>query len=328
MSQALVEDKRRSAAGAGNIRGKLSRFFSEYGILVALGVLVIALTIMSPSFLTSSNMLNLFRQVSINVILAIGMTFVILTKGIDLSVGSVLAFSGIVAASLATGADGNTLLAVAAGIGAGLVLGAINGVVVAKGRVAPFIVTLGMMAAARGFTYIYSDGRPISGLSSGFLNIASGAFLGIPIPVWIILFVFAIGSIVLYWTPFGRYVYAVGGNENATKTSGISVNKTLISVYCISGLLAGLAGVILTSRVSGGLPQSGVSYELDAIAAVVIGGTSLDGGRGRLWGTLVGALIIGVLNNGLDLLGVSSYWQQVVKGLIIVMAVLVDRKRS
>ncbi|SCW43623.1 monosaccharide ABC transporter membrane protein, CUT2 family (TC 3.A.1.2.-) [Paenibacillus tianmuensis] len=328
MNQVLAEDKRSSLGKGGVIGGKLNHFFSEYGILVALGVLFIALTILSPSFLTSSNMLNLFRQVSVNVILAIGMTFVILTKGIDLSVGSVLAFSGIVAASLATGANGNTVLAVLAGIGAGLVLGAINGVVVAKGKVAPFIVTLGMMAAARGFTFIYSDGRPISGLSKSFLNIASGAFLGIPIPVWIILLVFAIGSIVLYYTRFGRYVYAVGGNENATKTSGISVNKTLISVYCISGLLAGLAGVILTSRISGGLPQSGVSYELDAIAAVVIGGTSLAGGRGRLWGTLIGALIIGVLNNGLDLLGVSTYWQQVIKGSIIVIAVLVDRKRS
>ena len=308
--------------------GRLSHFFSEYGILVALGVLVIVLTILSPNFLTSSNMLNLFRQVSLNVILAIGMTFVILTKGIDLSVGSVLAFSGIVAATLAKGQDANTFIAILAGLGVGLVLGAINGTIIAKGKVAPFIATLGMMAAARGFTYIFSNGRPVSGLSSSFLNIGAGAFLGIPIPVWIIIIVFVIGSIVLYKTQFGRYVYAVGGNENASKTSGINVNKTLIAVYSISGLLAGLTGVILSSRVSAGLPQAGVSYELDAIAAVVIGGTSLAGGRGRLWGTLVGALIIGVLNNGLDLLGVSSYWQQVVKGAIIVIAVLVDRRRS
>ncbi|MFD0714585.1 ABC transporter permease [Paenibacillus sp. GCM10027626] len=326
MNEAMAQE-RRSTEKSGSAGRQLKHFFSEYGIIAAMAVLVITLTILSPNFLSSSNMLNLFKQVSINVILAMGMTFVILTKGIDLSVGSVLAFSGIVAASLATG-DGNTFLAVLAGLGAGLVLGAINGVIVAKGKVAPFIATLGMMAAARGFTYIYSDGRPISDLAPGYLSIASGSFLGIPIPVWIILIVFALCTVLLYNTKFGRYVFAVGGNENAAKTSGIGVSKTLIAVYCISGLLAGLAGVILSSRVSAGLPQSGVSYELDAIAAVVIGGTSLAGGRGRLWGTLVGALIIGILNNGLDLLGVSSYWQQVVKGAIIVIAVLVDRKRS
>ncbi len=328
MIRILTRSKINNVTEKGSTRERFNHFFSEYGILIALIILVVTLTILSPNFLTTSNLMNLFRQVSINVILAIGMTFVILTSGIDLSVGSVLAFAGIVSASFATGDDGNTFLAVLAGLGAGLLLGAVNGIVVAKGRVAPFIVTLGMMAAARGFTFIYSDGRPISNLTDSFLVIASGTLLGIPIPVWIIAIVFMICSVVLYRTKFGRYVYAVGGNENAAKTSGISVNKTLIAVYCISGLLAGLAGVVLTSRISGGLPQSGISYELDAIAAVVIGGTSLAGGRGRLWGTLVGALIIGVLNNGLDLLGVSSYWQQVVKGAIIVIAVLVDRKRS
>ncbi|NGP46385.1 ribose ABC transporter permease [Bacillaceae bacterium SIJ1] len=307
---------------------KVAHFVSEYGILLALLLMVVILTMLSPNFLTSSNLLNLFRQVSINAVLAIGMTFVILTKGIDLSVGSILALSGIVAASLSVGPDSNLLLGIIAGLAVGLLFGAINGVVVSKFKVTPFIATLGMMAIARGFTYIYSDGQPISGLSEPFLAIGSGSFLGMPIPVWIVIIAFIICSIVLYKTKFGRYVYAVGGNENATLTSGISVNKTLMSVYCISGLLAGLAGVILASRVSSGLPQAGVSYELDAIAAVVIGGTSLMGGRGRLWGTLVGALIIGVLNNGLDLLAVSSYWQQVIKGTIIIIAVLVDRKRS
>ncbi|WP_028392032.1 ABC transporter permease [Bacillus cihuensis] len=306
---------------------KFGHLLSEYGILLALTALVIVITILSPNFLTTSNMLNLFKQVSINAILAIGMTFVVLTKGIDLSVGSILAFSGIVTASLVTGNDTNLFLGIAAGLGTGLVLGLVNGLVVAKWKVAPFIVTLGVMSIARGLTYIYSNGRPISGLSNSFLVIGTGGFLGIPISVWIVLIVFGFCSVLLYRTKLGRHIYAVGGNENAAKTSGLNVDRTLMSVYCISGLLAGLAGVLLTSRVSSGLPQAGMSYELDAIAAVVIGGTSLAGGRGRLWGTLVGALIIGVLNNGLDLLAVSSYWQQVVKGTIIIIAVLVDRKR-
>ncbi|KMY52400.1 ribose ABC transporter permease [Peribacillus loiseleuriae] len=306
---------------------KFGHLLSEYGILLALSALVIVITILSPNFLTTSNMLNLFKQVSINAILAIGMTFVVLTKGIDLSVGSILAFSGIVTASLVTGSDTNLFLGIAAGLGTGLILGLVNGLVVSKWKVAPFIVTLGVMSIARGLTYIYSNGRPISGLSNSFLVIGTGGFLGIPISVWIVLIVFVFCSVLLYRTKLGRHIYAVGGNENAAKTSGLNVDRTLMSVYCISGLLAGLAGVLLTSRVSSGLPQAGMSYELDAIAAVVIGGTSLAGGRGRLWGTLVGALIIGVLNNGLDLLAVSSYWQQVIKGIIIIIAVLVDRKR-
>lgn len=307
---------------------KFGHLLSEYGILLALGILVIAIAILSPNFLTTSNMLNLFKQVSINAVLAIGMTFVVLTKGIDLSVGSILAFSGIVTASFVTGSDANLFLGIAAGLGIGLVLGAVNGLVVSKWQVAPFIATLGVMSIARGLTYIFSNGQPISGLSDSFLMIGRGGFLGIPISVWVVVIVFAICSIILYRTKFGRHIYAVGGNENAAKTSGLNVDRTLMSVYCISGLLAGLAGILLTSRVSAGLPQAGMSYELDAIAAVVIGGTSLAGGRGRLWGTLVGALIIGVLNNGLDLLGVSSYWQQVIKGTIIIIAVLVDRKRN
>lgn len=309
-------------------KANVKHMLSEYGILLALFGMVLVLTILSPNFLTSANMLNLFKQVSINTVLAIGMTFVILTKGIDLSVGSILAFSGIITASLVVGNDTNLFLGIIAGLGAGLFLGAVNGIIVAKWKVTPFIATLGMMAIARGLTYIYSEGQPISGLSDAFLIIGTGGFIGIPFAVWIVLITFAICSILLYRTKFGRYVYAVGGNENAARTSGLNVNRTLMSVYCISGLLAGLAGVLLTSRISSGLPQSGVSYELDAIAAVVIGGTSLMGGRGRLWGTLVGALIIGVLNNGLDLLAVSSYWQQVIKGAIIIIAVLVDRKRS
>ncbi|WP_428910905.1 ABC transporter permease [Niallia sp. Krafla_26] len=307
---------------------KLKQSFSEFGVVWALLVIVITISLLTPSFLNTENIINLLRQVSINAILAIGMTYVILTKGIDLSVGSILAFSGIVAASFVTGGENNIVFAIFLGLGSGLLLGFINGVVIAKFKVTPFIVTLGMMAIARGFTFIYGDGRPISNLSEPFLLIGGAKFLAIPIAVWITIAVFILFSIILYQTRFGRYVYAIGGSENAARISGIKVERSLIWVYSIMGLLAGLAGIILTSRVSAGLPQAGTAYELDAIAAVVIGGTSLNGGKGRLWGSIIGALIIGVINNGLDLLGVSSYWQQVVKGAIIVLAVMLDRKRA
>jgi len=310
-----------------------NRFFSnhiisEYGVLIALVLLVVIISLLNPSFLKIDNIMNLLRQTSINVILAIGMTYVILSRGIDLSVGSILAFSGIITASFVGVESGNMFLGITLGIGAGVLLGLINGLVIAKFKVTPFIATLGMMAIARGLTFIYSDGQPISNLDNSFLFIGAGQIMGIPVPVWITILIFIIFSILLYKTTFGRHVYAVGGSETAAKVSGIKVDRTLIYVYSIMGLLAGIAGVILTSRVSSGLPQAGTAYELDAIAAVVIGGTSLMGGRGRLWGTLVGAVIIGVLNNGLDLLGVSSYWQQVVKGSIIILAVMLDRKRA
>ncbi|MRX56476.1 ribose ABC transporter permease [Bacillus idriensis] len=305
----------------------IKHFFSEYGVFLALALLVIIISALNPSFLTLDNTMNLLRQVSINAILAIGMTYVILSRGIDLSVGSILAFSGIIAASFAGADSANMFLAITLGVGSGLLLGLINGFTIAKFKVTPFIVTLGMMAVARGFTFIYSDGQPISNLDTNFLFIGSGQLAGIPFPVWVTIILFVIFNIILYKTPFGRHIYAIGGNEIAAIISGIKVNRAIIGIYGIMGLLAGVAGVILTSRVSAGLPQAGTAYELDAIAAVVIGGTSLMGGRGRLWGSLVGAIIIGVLNNGLDLLGVSSYWQQVIKGCIIVFAVMMDRKR-
>ncbi|WP_019121201.1 ABC transporter permease [Brevibacillus massiliensis] len=300
---------------------------SSYGIVIALILLCIILSFTADNFLRSENLINVLRQVSINGILAIGMTFVIITAGIDLSVGSIVALTGVLAASFAK--DETTLwLAVLIGLMSGLILGFLNGLVVARWGVASFIVTLAMMTVARGLTFVYSDGKPISGLSNAYLTIGKADFLGIPIPVWIFLVTFALCHFILYHTKFGRYVYAVGGNENAASVSGINVSLIKVLVFSISGLLAGLAGIVLSSRVSAGLPQAGTSYELDAIAAVVIGGTSLSGGRGRLWGTLVGVLIIGVVNNGLDLLNVSSYYQQIVKGCIIVAAVLLDSKKS
>lgn len=309
-------------------RRTLTTFMSDYGIMVAFIVLCIVLSVVSPYFLGVSNLLNVLRQVSINGVLAIGMTFVILTRGIDLSVGSMMAFAAIVAASFAgASADSPLILPILFGLGAGLALGCINGVMVARFAIPPFVMTLGMLSMARGLTYIYSDGMPISNLSSSFLWLGQGTVAGIPVPVMLFAAVFALAWFTLRYTTFGRYVYAVGGNPAASHLSGINVRRITFSVYAISGILCGLAGLMIAARTSAALPQAGVAYELDAIAAVVIGGTSLAGGKGRIVGTLFGVLIIGVINNGLDLLGVSSFYQQLVKGAIIVVAVMLDRSR-
>ncbi|MFJ3056358.1 ABC transporter permease [Herbaspirillum sp. NPDC087042] len=301
---------------------------ARYGVLAALVALCIALSLATPYFMTLENWTDILRQTSINGILAIGMTYVVLTGGIDLSVGALLAFSGMVCAWLATGGGYPPALAVAAGLGAGAALGAISGVLVARMAVPSFVATLGMLSAARGATYIYNDGMPVSDLPAGLLAIGSGQILHVPLPIVIFGVVIGVSWFVLRFTIYGRYIYAVGGNIKSAKTSGIDTRRVLFVVYVISGLLAGLAGVLLAARTTAALPQAGVSYELDAIAAVVIGGTSLSGGTGTLGGTVVGALLIGVINNGLNLLGVSSYYQQVIKGVIIVGAVLLDSSRK
>ncbi len=315
------------------VPARLKRVLARYGIVVVFFVLCVLLSFANEFFLTWDNWTNVLRQTSINGILAIGMTFVILSGGIDLSVGSMLALCGMVAGSLVTGVGAsNPLVGIAAGIATGLVLGAVNGILVSRLSVPPFVATLGMLSVARGLTFIYSDGMPIPNLSPGFRFIGQGDLFGVPMPIILMLGVFAVFYFVLGYMTYGRYVYAVGGSEKSAKTSGISTRLITFSVYLISGGLAGLAGMILAARTTSALPQAGISYELDAIAAVVIGGTSLSvGGVGSLLGTLFGALIIGVINNGLDLMGVSSYYQQVIKGIIIVAAVLLDaiaRKRQ
>lgn len=229
---------------------------------------------------------------------------------------------------MATGGGYPPAVAVLAGLGAGAGLGAISGLLVARMAVPSFVATLGMLSAARGATYIYNDGMPVSDLPPGLLSIGGGQILHVPVPIVIFGVVIAVSWFVLRFTVYGRYIYAVGGNARSAKTSGIDTRKVYFAVYVISGLLAGLAGVLLAARTTAALPQAGVSYELDAIAAVVIGGTSLSGGTGTLGGTVVGALLIGVINNGLNLLGVSSYYQQVIKGVIIVGAVLLDSSRK
>jgi ribose transport system permease protein len=297
------------------------------GSIIGLLLIIVVLSFMADNFLTLNNLLNVLRQISINALIAFGMTFVILTGGIDLSVGSILALSSAVTAGLmAGGAD--TFVAVAAGLGAGVVMGAVNGLIVAKGRLAPFIVTLATMTIFRGLTLVYTGGTPITGLNKDFALFGKGYFLQIPMPVIWMVVAFAVLYIVLKHTTFGRRVYAIGSNEEATWLSGISTSRTKVMVYAISGLLASISGLILTSRLNSAQPTAGASYELDAIAAVVLGGTSLSGGKGRIVGTLIGAVIIGVLNNGLNLLDVSSFYQQVVKGAVILVAVLFDRSKQ
>ncbi|USD62407.1 ribose ABC transporter permease [Vibrio sp. SCSIO 43140] len=303
----------------------------EQKSLIALIFLIIVVSFLNPNFFTVDNILNILRQTSVNAIIAVGMTLVILTAGIDLSVGSVLALCGAFAASLIA-MEVPVLIAVPTALLAGAVLGAISGIIIAKGKVQAFIATLVTMTLLRGVTMVYTDGRPIS---TGFTDTAdafawfgTGYALGIPVPVWIMVVVFASVWYLLNHTRFGRYVYALGGNESATRLSGINVDKVKIGVYAICGLLAALAGIIVTSRLSSAQPTAGMGYELDAIAAVVLGGTSLMGGKGRIMGTLIGALIIGFLNNALNLLDVSSYYQMIAKAVVILLAVLVDNKNK
>jgi ribose transport system permease protein len=293
------------------------------GTVAGLLVLGAALTLLSPHFLTTSNLLNVFEQTAINAIIAVGMTFVIVSGGIDLSVGSLVALSGIVLA-LALQAGWPVPLAMVAGIATGASCGLVNGVLVTMGRLPPFIATLGMMSVARGFALVLAEGRPISGFEGGFRGLATGSVFGLPMPAVVMIAAFVLGHIVLTRTRFGRYVFAIGGNEEATRLSGVSVGFHKTLVYVVSGAASGLAAAVLTARLNSAQPIAGLMYELDAIAATVIGGTSLMGGEGSLGGTLVGALIMGVLRNGLNLLGVSSFVQQIVIGAVIIGAVLAD----
>ncbi|WP_312394286.1 ribose ABC transporter permease [Mixta calida] len=299
----------------------------EQKSLIALIVLIAVVASQSPNFFTVNNLFNILQQTSVNAIMAVGMTLVILTAGIDLSVGSLLALTGAVAASI-VGLEVNALLAVAAALGLGAFIGAVTGTIVAKGKVQAFIATLVMMLLLRGVTMVYTDGSPVN---TGFNENADlfgwfgiGRPLGIPTPVWLMAVVFLAAWYMLHHTRLGRYIYALGGNEAATRLSGINVSRVKIIVYALSGMLAALAGTIEVARLSSAQPTAGTGYELDAIAAVVLGGTSLAGGKGRIMGTL----ILGFLNNGLNLLGVSSYYQMIVKAVVILLAVLVDNKSS
>lgn len=303
--------------------------------LVALVVMVVALSLMSDKFLTFANGRNILLQISVNLCLSIGMTLVIITGGIDLSVGAILAFAGAFAAGLLKNGFALPMFGVAvqftvfgaiiAGILAGLFLGWFNGFVITKFRLPPFVATLGMLSIARGLTMLWTGGFPVTDLGLSFDFIGAGFFLGVPMAVWITAVLVVVFYIVSRHSVLGRYIYAVGGSEKAAAFSGINVDRVKLWVYALAGALAAMAGLIVTARLDAADPKAGLGYELDSIAAVVIGGTSLSGGRGSVLGTVLGCLIIGVLNNGLFLLDISPFWQQVIKGFVILAAVAADR---
>jgi ribose transport system permease protein len=308
---------------------------TRFQSLGALALMTIALSMSSDSFLTVDNLTNVLRQISVNLCLSMGMTLVILSGGIDLSVGSTLALSGAVAAGLLK--HGATLErlnlfvqftplgAVAAGLATGAVIGLANGAAITRLGLPPFVATLGMLSIGRGLTMLWTGGFPVNGLGDEFGFIGAGRFLGLPMPIVIAAALALILHIVTKRTRFGRALYAVGGSERAAALSGLNVRRTKLLAYAICGSLAGVAGLITAARLDAATPDAGVGYELDSIAAAVIGGTSLSGGRGSILGAVLGCLIIGVLNNGLVLLGVSPYWQQVIKGTVILVAVAIDR---
>ena len=295
----------------------------RFGTLIGLLALCAVLWALTPHFLTVSNLLNIAQQTSINAIVAAGMTFVILSGGIDLSVGSIVALSGVVLGALLQGGISPSI-AIPGAIAAGTACGLLNGLIVSIGGLPPFIATLGMMSVARGTALVFTEGRPVSGFDDGFRWLATGTAGFVPAPVIVMLLVYAVAHVVLARTTFGRYLYAIGGNEEATRLAGVAVRFHKTAIYGVSGALSAVAAIVLTARLNSAQPIAGMMYELDAIAATVIGGTSLSGGSGSLMGTLVGALIMGVLRNGLNLLGVSSFLQQIVIGGVIVGAVLVD----
>lgn len=309
-------------------KNKIAYYAQDFGALIALVILVIGIGIISPDFRTGANFLSLLRQSSINGLIAFGMTFVILTDAIDLSVGSVLALTTALCAGMITqGVPAGLAMILALLLGAGF--GIISGLLVTKGRLQPFIATLITMTVYRGLTMIFTNGKPISNLGDSFVLklIGKGNFYHIPIPVILLILIFILFYFLLNKTTFGRRIYATGSNWKSARLAGVNIHKTKIIAYAISGTMAALSGLILLSRLGSAQPTLGTGYELDAIAAVALGGTSMSGGRGKIYGTFIGVLIIAVLNNGLNILGVSSYYQDVIKGLVILVAVLSDRRR-
>jgi ribose/xylose/arabinose/galactoside ABC-type transport system permease subunit len=314
-------------------RGQLARFLLRYGIVLALIALAVFFAWRSPVFLTSANLLQVLLQASVNTIVALGMTFVIITAGIDLSVGSTAALAGMVTAmTMKTGLPilGIAVpwqVAVVVGILVGVLVGLTNGLLITSLRITPFIVTLGMLSVVRGLTLIYSEGRPIFGFPEGFNNLA-GTIGSIPTPAIIAGVLAVVSALVLRFTRFGEYTYAIGGNEEAARFSGVPVNRYKVAVYTLCGALAATAGVVLTARLRTAEPNAATGYELDAIAATVMGGTSLFGGEGTVVGTVIGALIIATLRNGLNLMNVQAFYQQLAIGLVIILAVALDRFRQ
>jgi len=313
-------------------------FLNRFRSLLALLLMVVALSLLTDRFLTADNGLNILRQISVNLCLSIGMTLVILSGGIDLSVGAILALAGAVAAGFlknGVAIPGTELTmqftasgAILAGIGVGAALGWCNGFSITRFQLPPFVATLGMLSIARGLAMLWTGGFPITGLGSGFGFLGTGFVLGVPMPVWIMVALVGVFVLLTQRMRFGRHLYAVGGNERAARLTGLHVGRIKVGVYTLAGALSGVAGLIVTARLDSAQPNAGLGYELDSIAAVVIGGTSLSGGRGTIMGTVLGCLIIGVLNNGLFLLNVSPFWQQVIKGIVILLAVALDKMNA
>lgn len=312
------------------MKSSLKYFLVKQGTIISLVILVLLITYINDRFLTSYNILNIFRQITYIGLIAFGMTFVVITAGIDLSVGSILSLTGMIMGLLLVNGQPE-YLAIGTALFIGIILGSINGIAISYLKLQPFIVTLATMTMYRGLTMILSNGIPAMDIidNAPFLDyLAQGRLFNIiPIPMIILLFVLVILIIILQNTAFGKSVYAIGGNEEAARLSSIPIRKVKIIVYGLSGLMSAISGVLLSSRLSSAQPMAGYGYELDAIAAVVIGGTSLAGGKGRIFGTFLGVLIIGVLNNGLNIIGVSPFYQQFIKGIVILLAVAIDRKK-
>ncbi len=306
--------------------GKKFDLINTLGVLPILILFVVAFALYEPRFIRASNIMNIFRQASVNIIIACGMTMVILTAGIDLAVGSVLAVSAVVAVTVSL--TSMPALAIPVALLVGLLIGAVNGLLIAIFKMPPFIATLGTMTSFRGVAYLVANGTTVINNDLPYEALGNKSFAGIPWMVLAALVVFFLTWVLLKRTVLGTRIYAVGGNEMAAKYSGISVGTILVIVYSLSGLLSGLAGVVQSARLFSASGLMGISYELDAIAAVILGGTSFNGGIGSVFGTLIGALIIAVLNNGLVIAGVPYFWQQVVKGIVIVGAVLIDIYRQ
>jgi erythritol transport system permease protein len=346
MIDAGSDHKATVAAGSAQPRGvPVAALLFHLRALIVLFALAADFAWLSPAFLTTGNLTILVKHVAINAILAVGMTFVILSGGIDLSVGSVAGLAGIIAGGLIHSGlvlqplgvvvYFHTWLVVALALLAGALVGGINGLLVARLQVAPFIATLGTLYVARGAALLISNGATFPNLAgdpalgnTGFLSLGTGMFLGLPVPIWLMLAFAAAGAFLAGRTPFGRRVYAVGGNERAAELSGVRVKKIKFAVYVISGVCAAMVGLIIAAQLASAHPATGETFELNAIAAVVLGGTSLMGGRGSIGGTIIGAFVIGVLADGLILMGVSEFWQIVIKGLVIVLAVILDQMQQ
>lgn len=304
----------------------LKIFLKNFGFIILFGVVVVILCVVSPTFRLPRNLLNIWKQATVNGILAMGMMMVILTGGIDLSMGAVVGLASVCAAMFAHPGEFPLIVSVLVALLAGGAVGLCNGIGVSYGRLPPFIITLGTMSIARGLALVISGGAPVINLSDGFINLATGSFLGLPLLSYYLILVTAVVAFILSETVFGRHIYLIGGNSVSARVSGINVKLNLIGVYTIAGVLSGLGGLLMASRTNQGNPTLGQSYEMDAVTAVVIGGVSMSGGSGKWYGVLIGALMLAVIENGLTIASVDPNWKQIVKGLIIVVAVLMDVK--